>query len=116
MGAAYALLPMMTSFMEADSAFRVEYTREMVVAQLLLTAFLMVCQLPTFSSKMLKKNKTDTHFRNRNYLTATAKGITTILVATCLVMFPVKLFFFGTVCHACSLPVGWFVYTHYATQ
>ena len=117
-GAAYALLPMMVSldtFMEKDSLFRIDYTREMVVAQLLLTAFLMTCSLPTFSSKMLKKNKGDSHLRNRSTGTATLKLTAVAIGMACLVFYLVKLFFFATLCHACSLPIGWFCWRNFAS-
>ena len=76
--------------------------------------FLKICKLPTFSSKMLKKNKPDTHLRSRSPVTLALKVVGASLTLVAMVTTPIELFLFGTICHACSLPFGWFVYKQFA--
>jgi len=114
-GAAYALVPMMLSLIEPGSVFfSVRYTREALVAQLLATAVLMVCKLPTFSSKMLKRDKTDTILKSESSFSQTVKAALALLFLGVMCSYPIELFLFGTLLHACSLPIGWFVYNNFA--
>lgn len=110
-GAAYTLMPMMFAFITEGSPFFVVlngfgYSRRMVVVQLVLTALLMVSSLPTLSSKMLKRDKKDTHLKSTNQFTQSLKVGSGVAFLALMCSIPIELFLFGTICHVLSLPVG----------
>eukprot|EP00405_Crypthecodinium_cohnii_P039060 CAMPEP_0206537682 /NCGR_PEP_ID=MMETSP0325_2-20121206/7446_1 /ASSEMBLY_ACC=CAM_ASM_000347 /TAXON_ID=2866 /ORGANISM="Crypthecodinium cohnii, Strain Seligo" /LENGTH=240 /DNA_ID=CAMNT_0054035043 /DNA_START=240 /DNA_END=959 /DNA_ORIENTATION=- len=95
-GAAYALTPMMMHMSHlrlglgrySSFVLSLYFGRAGTAVTMLVTGLLMVCSLPTFSSKMLKMEKDDTHLRSRNPLSFLAKVCGACLFIFCLVRSP----------------------------
>mmetsp|Transcript_73462 Transcript_73462/g.204076 ORF Transcript_73462/g.204076 Transcript_73462/m.204076 type:complete len:302 (+) Transcript_73462:65-970(+) len=112
-GAAYALVPMM---LQLSSLPRVlgavgeagawSIGRRGSAATLLVTAVLMVSPLPTFSSKMLKTYRKDTHLSSRGYGSMLLKLAAVSIFGYVFWRWPFEVFLAMVMSHVLSIPIG----------
>jgi len=111
--ASYALTPLMLRFSRMPRAFGAvgevgswAIGRRGTGVTLIITALLMVAPLPTFSSKMLKTNRDDTHLRSRHIVSVVAK----VLLGAALVFvsrkFPFEIMLLLNLLHFLSIPIA----------
>mmetsp|Transcript_122567 Transcript_122567/g.381549 ORF Transcript_122567/g.381549 Transcript_122567/m.381549 type:complete len:317 (+) Transcript_122567:113-1063(+) len=114
--AMYALTPLMLQFCQGASAAEsrepgpAAMRRTGATCTLLFTAALMVSPLPTFSSKMLKIDRDDTHLRSRYFSSFAAKVVFGLLLAGLLWLYPFWVILVCNVLHLVSIPVSLVVY------
>lgn len=109
--AAYALTPIMLHFCLApwvpdqhNSPW--SFGRRGAGWTLLLTAFLMIAPLPTFSSKMLKTDASDSHLRSRHPASLAAKAACGMFFAVLCWRHPFGLVLLCNLMHLVSIPVS----------
>jgi len=117
-GAAYALTPLMLRFCGTapGEAGPCALGRVGTACTVLLTAVLMISPLPTFSSKMLKTDRDDTHLRSRHFATFGAKLGGGLLLGCLSFRFPFQLVLFCNALHFASIPIAIVVYHAVATD
>lgn len=69
-----------------------------------------ISSLPTFSTKMLKRERKGTNPAPQNARSGLLKVLFGAFFGGCMLLCPIELFLFGTLTHACSLPVAVAVY------
>jgi len=116
-GAAYALTPMMLHF-SATSRFAGTVGdvgawaigRRGTAALLIATAILMVSPLPTFSSKMLKIDSSDSFVRSRSVVSRITKGFAGLVLCYLFLRFPFDVVLLLNLVHFFSIPLSAAVY------
>jgi len=111
--ASYALTPLMLRFSRMPRALGAvgevgswAIGRRGTGVTLIITAVLMIAPLPTFSSKMLKTDRDDTHLRSRHIVSIVAK----VLLGAALVLlswkFPFEIMLVLNLLHFLSIPIA----------
>jgi len=108
--AAYALTPMILEFSlmprSADAVRHSPVARRGTVITLLVTAALMVSPVPTFSSKMLKTDRDDTHLRSRHKASLALKVLGGVVYCYIFWNFPFEIFLLANLVHLLSIPAS----------
>lgn len=119
--AAYALAPMMLRLSTMPSLIGSvgevgawAIGRRGTAICLLLTGVLMVCPLPTLSSKMLKTDRDDSHLRSRSLVVSFLKGVLFSQLIVAAWQFPFETVLTMDLGHLISIPIGMALYYFYA--
>eukprot|EP00929_Paragymnodinium_shiwhaense_P052313 TRINITY_DN26212_c0_g1_i1.p1 TRINITY_DN26212_c0_g1~~TRINITY_DN26212_c0_g1_i1.p1 ORF type:complete len:307 (+),score=41.54 TRINITY_DN26212_c0_g1_i1:83-1003(+) len=116
-GATYALMPMLLQLSGLPAAIGSvgevgawAIGRRGAAATLFVTGALMVSAIPTFSSKMLKTDKNDSHLRSRSLARRLVKFAGGALSIFFVCRYPAEVVLATTGSHLLSIPVGVVVY------
>jgi len=106
-GASYALSPLMVSLsgLPVPAPGRIG-----TICILLLTGALMVCRVPTLSSKMLKTSQKSSHLRSSSILTSSSKFLAAVLAFLFSWRYAPAVFLLCALVHASSIPIGVHLY------
>merc|ERR1719353_2739664 len=115
-GALLALVPLAITESGAALVLPLVPRYVMVTVANCIVAWLMVCSLPTLSSKMLLAGdpKTASHLRPKSQMRALLQLLFAALLVWLALAHTWKLLLFLQLVYAISLPFGPFIYTYYA--